>query len=251
MTVMTHQAPRQTRTRSQKMTAGQFIMVSIGELLIILGLLVGGYVVWQLWWTSVQVSGGVNESISTFQAEHPVQDTTTIAPERTDPPPAVAQPGYGETFGVLHVPKWNWMQIPITQGIGTDVLDLGHAGHYPDTQLPGEIGNFAVAGHRRTYGNNFRRVDILEPGDPLVVETADAYLVYEMTGNEIVDPSQWQVIAPVPNNPSEIPTQRLMTMTTCHPEFGNSERFIVYSELKYWTSKADGIPQVLADEPTR
>ena len=172
-------------------------------------------------------------------------------PNRYDAPPIIDEPAYGETFGVLHVPKWDWMQIPITQGTTKEILDTGNAGHYVETQLPGQVGNFALAGHRRTYGNNFRRVDILTPGDQLVVETKDAYLVYEMDSFEIVLPSAVGVLLPVPNEPGVKPTQRLMTMTTCHPEFGNSERYIVYSKFAFWTTKDDGVPQILLDEPVR
>ncbi len=227
----------------------RFIVTTVGELLIIAGLVIGGYVVWQLWWTTFTVAGDVKERITEFQTEHPALDTTKIAPARTDPPPIIDQPAYGEYFGVLHVPKWNWMEIPVVEGTGSELLDTGSAGHYVETQLPGELGNFALAGHRRTYGNNFRRVDILEPGDLLVVETANTYLVYEMIGNEIVPPDRYQVVLPVPNEPGVQPTKRLMTLTTCHPEFGNSERFIVYNELAYWTEKSEGIPEALAESP--
>lgn len=243
-----HAAPRKDAVGPKETTPLQLVIATLGELLIIAGLLIGGYVVWQLWWTSLSVAGEVETRITTFQEEHPTAQSVVTQERRTDPPPEVPMPAYGETFGVLHVPKWDYMAIPITQGTGQEMLDLGNAGHYEETQLPGEIGNFAVAGHRRTYGNNFRRVDILAPGDPLVVETADAYLVYEMTENEIVTPDQYQVVLPVPNQPGVEPTRRLMTMTTCHPEFGNSERFIVYSELKYWTPKEAGIPEVLVQQ---
>jgi sortase A len=40
-----------------------------------------------------------------------------------------------------------------------------------------------------------------------------------------------------------------MTMTTCHPEYGNSERYIVHLRFESWTPKDTGVPQELADEP--
>lgn len=251
MAAPAHTLPSRVERRSPKWSWGHFLLTTLGELLIIAGLFIGGYVAWQLWWTSVAVSSEVTTRIRTFQSDNPVPEVAGFPTERTDAPPPVPVPGHGEIFGVLHVPKWNWMQIPIGQGTTPDVLDSGDAGHYVDTQMPGEIGNFAIAGHRRTYGNNFRRVDILEVGDPLVVETADAYLIYTVTGKEIVLPEQYQVILPVPNEPGVEPTRRLMTMTTCHPEFGSSERYIVYSEMQYWTAKEEGKPAILADEPAR
>ena len=53
------------------------------------------------------------------------------------------------------------------------------------TTQPGGVGNFSVAGHRRTYGNNFRWIDRLTQGDKVVVEVDDRYLVYSMVSSEI------------------------------------------------------------------
>lgn len=222
----------------------------VGELLITAAIVLLLYVVWQLWWTTMMVTPNLNNQISVFQMQYPAG--AEPEPEHhTDAPPSVGDVPYGEIYGVLHVPKWDWMQIPIGQGTGSDVLDMGYAGHYVNTQQAGEVGNFALAGHRRTYGNNFRRVDILMPKDPLVVETDKAYIVYEMDSAEIVNPDQNSVLLPVPNQPDATPTERLMTLTTCHPEYGNSERFIVYNKFAYWVDKAEGKPGILKDEPAR
>lgn len=217
----------------------------LGELMMTVGVILLLFVVWQLWWTTLQVQPGMQQRVADFERANPVNDQiVSVENQRTDPPPVVAPVAYGETFGVLHVPKWN-MAIPITQGVGSDVIDVGDAGHYPQTQMPGEVGNFALAGHRRSYGNNFRQVHIMEQGDPIVVETDDAFLVYEVTDHEIVLPHQTEVLFPVPNQRDAIPTQRIMTMTTCDPEYGSSHRFILRSELKYWVAKEDGRPKVL------
>lgn len=232
-----------TAPKHRQGPARVFVQI-VGELMITVGVLLLLFVVWQLYWTTAQVQGGMTQRVEAFQSKHPSAAGQIVDTPRTEDPPTVPEPEYGQTFGVLHVPKWN-MAIPITQGTGVDVLDTGDAGHYESSQLPGEIGNFALAGHRRTYGNNFRRVDIMEPGDPIVVETDSAYLVYEVFDHKVVEPTQTEVIAPVPNEPGAIPTRRIMTMTTCDPEFGNSHRFILWSELKYWVPKEEGRPKVL------
>lgn len=202
---------------------------------------------WQLVGTSIGVEAHMATRVEEFHASaeagQAVPDTSTNAiAKHTSAPPEVGVPEYGETFGVLHVTAWEDMQIPITHGTGADVLDLGNAGHYQETQLPGEIGNFALAGHRRTHGNNFRRIDRLTVGDPLIVETANAYLVYTVIGHDIVSPYDVDVILPVPGQPDTQPTRRLLTLTTCHPEYGNSERYVVWAELAYWTDKTQGLP---------
>lgn len=229
--------------RRPAMSFARLTVQIIGELLLTVGTVLLLYVFWQLWWTTFEVQGGMRERIESFQQASPtVEEYVEI--RRTDDPPTVPPVPHGEVFGVLHVLKWD-MQIPIAQGTTPDVLNNGDAGHYVDTQMPGEIGNFAIAGHRRTYGNNFRRVDIMEEGDPIVVETDQAWLVYEVTGHDIVLPSATDVILPVPNEPGVVPTERIMTMTTCHPEFGNSHRYILWSKMAYWVPKDQGIPEVL------
>ena len=243
--------PPSRRQPTQKRSGWRTFRVFIGELLITAGRIIGGYAFWELWWTTHLVQPGMQAAISEFQEANPTPETHVEPAHRTDAPPMVNQPYYGEIFSVMHVPKWNFMQIPVVEGTGQELLDRGYAGHYVETQLPGEVGNFAVAGHRRTYGNNFRRVDILTPGDPVVVETDNAYIVYEVIGHEIVQPSQASVVYPVPNEPGAVPTERLLTMTTCHPEFGNSERYIVYSKFAYWTAKSEGKPSVVIDGATQ
>ncbi|MFJ9915380.1 sortase domain-bontaining protein [Actinacidiphila glaucinigra] len=56
---------------------------------------------------------------------------------------------------------------PIAEGISrAKVLDHGYAGHYPHTTQPGQPGDFALAGHRNTHGEPFRRIDASAPATP-------------------------------------------------------------------------------------
>ncbi|MEK8229161.1 sortase [Oerskovia sp. M15] len=131
-----------------------------------------------------------------------------VAELRTDDPPVPEAAAEGETIGVLVVPRWYGKTnntMPIVQGTTTALLNKAVAGHYTQTQQVGEVGNFALAGHRRTYGNSFRFVNELVPGDQVIVETATTWYVYEVTGHEVVLPSQIDVIAPVPNQPGSSP----------------------------------------------
>ena len=214
------------------------------DLMVIVGSLFVLFVIWQLWWTTFKVEDGMKEQVLSFQSDHPAAPGY-IEIQKTTPPPIMDTPEIGQLMGVLHVPKWNQMAIPVQQGTESWILDTGNAGHYVETQLPGEIGNSAFAGHRRTYGNNFRQVHIMEVDDPIVFETDQAWLVYKVIGHEIVSPTQGEVLLPVPNEPDIEPTKRILTMTTCDPEFGNTERFILYSELAYWVPKDAGTPKVL------
>jgi len=49
----------------------------------------------------------------------------------------------------------------------------------------------------------------------------------------------------VPGDPGATPTERMITLTTCHPMFSAKERFIVHGVLDYWAPTADGIPAEL------
>ena len=249
---------RHTSHRTRGRSGGGAVSTTfgvLGELLITLGIVVGLFVVWQLWWTTVQSS----QAASTIMTEF--QETLPPAPEvaaelRTDAPPVPEAVAEGETIGALIVPTWYGKTdntMPIVQGTTTALLNKAVAGHYMQTQQVGEVGNFALAGHRRTYGNSFRFVNELVEGDQVIVATATTWYVYEVTGHEIVLPSQVDVIAPVPNQPGATPTERLLTLTTCHSptlgEFGNSHRWITYAKFVGWMDRADGMPEQVLNDP--
>jgi len=54
-----------------------------------------------------------------------------------------------------------------------------------------------------------------------------------------------RVIAPVPDEPGVAPTERYITLTTCHPMFSARERYVVHGVFEYWASTADGTPAEL------
>lgn len=227
------------------------VLPVLGELLVTGGAFLLLYLVWLFCWTSWTSGHQAARAVDAFLADTSPANSQ-IVDLRTDDPPVPDAPSDGDTFGVLRVPRWGGLTsntMPITEGTGKNILDRGAAGHYPQTQLPGEVGNTALAGHRRTYGNSFRYVDRLRTGDALVIETADTWYVYEVTGWEIVDPGESDVVAPVPRHPEQRPTQRLLTLTTCHSltsgEYGNDHRWIVYAEFTGWLPRADGTPAAL------
>lgn len=235
---------RYTPRHGAKKSSKKLYLFSLAMLALAIAL--GVATLWQMFGSDIQADQQREAEVKNFHAKTCVTDIAKR--ERTDAPPTPSPIRDGQTIGVLHVPIWQGMQIPIKEGVSPAVLDQGAAGHYPSTAREGEIGNFSVAAHRRTRGSNFRRVDTLTRGKQVVVETSNAFLVYEVSGHQIVDPKNSSVIAPVPNKPDLIPTERLMAMTTCHPEYGNSERYIVHLKLKYWTDKKDGKPKILSSE---
>ena len=244
--------PRHRRARPPR---GRRIVDSIihgvGELLITGGLVVALFLVWQLWWTSIDAQEKAQVHSAAFEQTQ-VESPRVEGTRHTEDPPPVDAVGYGGTIGILVVPRWYGV-TPILEGTGPDVLDQAAAGHYPDTQQLAEVGNFAIAGHRRTNGNSFRRIDLLQEGDEIIVVTKDTWYVYTVTGHEIVDPSDVEVIAPVPDDPTSAPTQRMITLTTCNGsttgEWGNDQRWIVHGTLSYWMPRSEGRPSSIVNDP--
>lgn len=154
----------------------------------------------------------------------------------------------GDTFAVIRVPRFgdDWLR-PVVEGTSIAELDRG-VGHYAGTALPGQVGNFSVAGHRLTHGSAFTRIAELEVGDVVGVRTATTWFVYRVTSSEIVAPEDVEVIAPVPGAPGVAPTEPAITLTSCHPLYGSSERYVVHGSLLATAPAADGVPDALLEE---
>lgn len=162
----------------------------------------------------------------------------TASPTATPSAPA---PLPGNAISRLYIPKIDKHWV-VVEGVTQKALAKG-PGHYPDTAMPGQIGNFAIAGHRNRAV--FWRLDELEKGDWIVVEAQWKWYVYKVTGNQIVKPSAVQVVAPVPNRPGAEPTEAVLTLTTCNPKLDNYQRLIVYAKLHESRDRSGGPPAQL------
>lgn len=115
----------------------------------------------------------------------------------------------------------------VVEGVTVDDLRSG-PGHYPDSEAPGGAGNFAISGHRTTYGAPFYHLDQLAAGDEIhVVDRAGATWVYTVTEQRIVAPTDVWVVGDDPLGDGE----PLLTLTTCHPRFSAAQRLIVFATL--------------------
>ena len=243
------------RAKPRRRSALDRVLSGFGELLITVGVVVALFLVWQLWWTGFDANKKAEAHTVAFH-ETQVDSPKTEGTKHTEDPPVPDAAAYGETIGMLIVPKWYGVtnnNMPVIEGTGPDVLDQAAAGHYPDTQQVGEIGNFAIAGHRRTNGNSFLRIDTLEEGDEIIVATKDTWYVYTVSSHEIVDPTQVDVIAPVPGDQEAQPVDRYITLTTCHSlttgEWGNDHRWIVHGKFSYWMPRSEGRPASVLNDP--
>src|SRR5690625_412169 len=234
------------RRRPPRRGVGSRIAGVIGEILITLGVLLGLFVVWQVWWTDVVANRSAEASIQQWESTLP-ESGDGIGEPRYDEPPLETSVAAGQQFATMYVPAWGqeW-SYPIAAGVDyATVLDNGFVGHYTETALPGQLGNFGLAGHRQSYGRPFYGVDELNPGDELIVRTGNAWYVYHVTDYEIILPHEVDVLAPVPREPGAQPTERMITLTTCHQLWSLAERYVVYGELDHWVDPADGYPETL------
>jgi sortase A len=217
-----------------------------GEVLVTLGVLLLLFAAWQLWWTDVVADRAQAGIVRTL--EEGFARELSPAPVGADGIPEAI--GHDGAFALVRIPRFgaDWVR-PVIEGTRRDVLTLG-VGHYVGTAGPGQVGNFAVAGHRTTYGRPFHDVDRLRDGDRVVVETATEVFVYEVTSREVVGPRDVEVIAPVPGEPGEPPTRALLTMTSCHPRYAATQRFVVHGTLVETVPRARWDPTRWLATPT-
>ncbi|WP_431884295.1 class E sortase [Micromonospora gifhornensis] len=213
-----------------------------GELLITFGLVVLLFAGYEIWGKSAIVDAHQDElSQQLAQAWGPEGDPT-VAPSATPSASASPKPPVqGKPIAGLFIPKFDKEWIVVE---GVTQKDIRYApGHYPESAMPGQVGNFSVAGHRNRA--TFWRLDELRKGDPIIVQDRDQWYVYQVTENVIVKPHQVEVVAPVPGRPGAKPTKRMLTLTTCNPKFDNYERLIIHAELTRTQSKDQGRPAEL------
>jgi len=284
---------------------------NVGRVLITAGLLMFGFVAYQLWGTAIETARAQNSLENDFEEMladvEPVAPETTVAPaveettETADDPagetadetvdgngsaagnrdgggkkkkknnnrqteqttgdteaveetpdttvpaavpvaeqnlPDIAE---GDALARLEIPRIGTSHI-VVAGVSTGDLKKG-PGHYPDTPIPGQLGNAAIAGHRTTYGQPFYSINELEVGDDIVVTTLSGQFTYRVTGQEIVGPSDYEVVA------TTDPSVANLTLTSCHPRWTAQQRIVVYSELVSEASAPVGEPTLNYGRP--
>jgi sortase A len=215
----------------------------LGQTLMTAGVVILLFVVYELWFTGFETARDQRALRSDIAQEWAHGH---LGSYRTKEDLLRAIP-IGSGVAVLRIPRFgrDWAKV-VVEGVAVADLKRG-PGHYPGTQLPGQVGNFVVSGHRTTYGAPFNRVDELKPGDPIVVETKDTWYTYRVTTTEIVAPTAIEVTYPVPHHAGAKPTDALITLTSCNPKYSARQRIIVHAKLAETTPKSGGtLPPALA-----
>jgi sortase A len=208
----------------------------VGRTAIATGVLLLLFVAYQLWGTNLQEARSQDELSSAFTRPPAVAGTTTTAATPPEDPTVSTVPGTavttteaptttapsGKGIARIQIRKIGVDKI-VVQGVGREDLKQG-PGHYPDTPLPGSVGNVAIAGHRTTYGAPFNRINELVVGDEIdLTNAAGTRFRYLVTQQLIVSPSDYSVIASTPD--------ATLTLTSCHPKYSAAQRIVVKAKL--------------------
>lgn len=250
---MTVELSRRELRRAERRRPRVTVVGVLGELLITGGVLVMAFLGWQLWLNNIISSNEQKAEAIQASEEWSITDkgeAVTPAPvERPDPgaPQVDVAPGNAEQFANIIVPRFGAdYTIPVKEGVGVnDVLATG-IGHYPDTQMPGDVGNVALAGHRTGWGEPFRKIVELQVGDNIYLETEAGWYQYKFRSLEYVMPSGVGVLDAVPQFAGQTPVDRILTLTSCNPITTAAERVIAYAVYETWYPRAGGPPAEIA-----
>lgn len=266
-------APPEEGTRAPTPPArpprGAVVLGALGRALIVAGIVVLLFVVFQLWGTDIQearAQGGLRDDLATRFDEAKLRldslvvatpaPTTPDATAEPEPAPSTTLPALepgpiddgllsllvpeaGEALAQIEIPSIGVDKI-VLQGVAVADLRRG-PGHYSQTALPGNPGNAAIAGHRTTYGSPFNRIDELAPGDEITITSVQGEFVYRVLDPLEAYADSLDQIGAVggghvivdPNAAwvlDDFGDNRL-TLTACHPKLSSRERIIVAAEL--------------------
>lgn len=201
-------------------TLGTMVLRVLGRSLVGFGSLVILFLLYQVFGTNL-VTGRQQEALA--KELERTWSQTSIAEEK---------PNLGEGIALIKIAKIGVNSVVVE---GVEVSDLKKGpGHYPETAMPGEVGNMVISGHRTTYGAPFYRLDELKEGDEIVVFDATGPFRYKVTESKVVAPTEIGVLAPS--------TDARLTLITCNPRFSARQRLVIVATL-------EGAPKQGTSEP--
>lgn len=142
-------------------------------------------------------------------------------PGRSAQPLGSREPAPGELVGLLEIRRLR-LEAPVLEGTGADVLRRA-AGHVPQSALPEDAGNVAVAAHRDSL---FRKLEDALPGDLVQLRRPGGMFTYRVEKTWVTDPSDLSVLEDGPR-----PTLTLITCYPFHYVGPAPHRFVVRARL--------------------
>lgn len=260
---------------SRRTSRGRFSVTQIlGEILLTMGVVILLFAFYESYWTNLAAGRLQDEKASALEERWGESEEA----ERVNPRQRLV-PELGEAFARMYIPAFGSdFQFAIVEGTDDEDL-LAGPGRYIDSQMPGQAGNFAVAGHRVGKGAPFNDLGNLEVCDAIVVETQSEWITYRVLpidaqgdarraeaagclspeqvervtvgeyaavqGRHITLPGAIEVINPVPGQWEAVTPELegMITLTTCHPQFSNAERMIIHA------MEVDSTPKIAGERP--
>lgn len=208
-----------------------------GRLMVAAGVVLLLFVAYQLWGTGLQTRAAQADLRQNFGAQ--LEQVDTLPP--TDPAREAAAAAtlealdIGEAVGRLEIPAIGVDYI-VLEGVDLGTLESG-PGHFPQTPLPGQPGNAAIAGHRATFDAPFNLLDELVPGDEVTVTTVQGTFRYEVlpqdpaSAGRTGDPIGHYLVAPTAVEILDDKGDDRITLMGCHPRYGSTQRIVVEARL--------------------
>lgn len=193
----------------------------IGGVLILIGIMIISYAFAAKYWTMQKQ----NTMVKNYEKE--IKDSInskktksqTVSSDVTD----LTNIMKNGTIGILTISK---IDLKVAIGEGTDLKTLKYAvGHFNNTAMPGQKGNFCLAGHRSyTFGEYFNRLGEIKNGDEIQVKTINGDYKYKVYDIQVVLPDQVKVLNST--------TDATMTLVTCTPIRIATHRLIIKARLE-------------------
>lgn len=195
-----------------------------GRLLLLLGVLIALFIVFELFLTPLVAWRAQDALLSSFK-----QEIVTTTLDR----PAV-EPAEGSAVAVLEIPRIGLNQV-VAEGTTPNDLKSG-PGHLRAAPIPGEFGNSVIAGRRTTYGAPFGRLSVLAKGDTIRVITGQGLFTYVVRSVRHIVPGQ--------SDPIMGTSDSRLTLITSDPAYLATGRLAVVATLK-------GLPTAVSQRPPR
>jgi sortase A len=220
------------------------VVGAIGRFMMRAGVLVLLFVAYQLWGTGLATDRAQNRLEDEFATQLAQADTSTSTSTTSTSAPApsttsttvraadIPAPEPGDPVASLRIPSIGVDYI-VVQGVDLKWLKEG-PGHFPQTPLPGQPGNVALAGHRTTYAAPFNRLDEVEPGDEITFETVQGTFTYTVDSHETgpgEPPSGHFIVAPTQVEILQQDGVDRVTLVACHPKYSARQRIVVTGTL--------------------
>ncbi len=122
----------------------------------------------------------------------------------------------------IQVPAIN-VDAPVVMGDGWEQLKKG-VGQRVSSANPGERGNVVLSAHNDIFGEIFRDLDRLRPGDLVIVYTNLRSYTYIVVDTKVVEPTAIEVMAPTP--------QATLTLISCYPYLKDNQRIVIIARLQ-------------------